>query len=48
MVLNYEVFQYLRDDENLIFEQEPLERLAQDGKLGAYKHYGFWQAMDTM
>lgn len=48
MVLDYEVFRYLSDDETLVFEREPLEQLAQDGQLGAYKHYGFWQPMDTM
>lgn len=48
MVLDYGVFRYLSDDETLVFEREPLEQLAQDGQLGAYKHYGFWQPMDTM
>ncbi len=32
----------------LIFEKEPLERLANDGQLAAYRHDGFWQPMDTM
>jgi glucose-1-phosphate cytidylyltransferase len=48
MVLNYEVFSYLPNDETLIFEQEPLERLARDGQLNAYKHNGFWKPMDTL
>ena len=48
MVLNYEVFSYLNDDESLVFEQQPLEKLALDGQLNAYKHTGFWQPMDTM
>lgn len=30
------------------FEREPLERLAADGQLMAYRHYGFWQCMDTV
>ncbi len=30
------------------FEAEPLERLAADGQLSAYRHRGFWQAMDTL
>ena len=29
-------------------EQEPLRRLAADGQLRAYRHHGFWQAMDTL
>lgn len=48
MVMNYGVFDYLNDDPMLIFEQEPLERLARDGELSAYKHQGFWQPMDTL
>ena len=31
-----------------IFEKEPLESLARDGQLVAYKHRGFWQPMDTL
>jgi len=30
-----------------VLEREPLERLAADGQLAAYRHYGFWWAMDT-
>ena len=48
MVLNYEVFDYLEDNDKIIFEREPLEQLAKDNQLMAYKHYGFWQCMDTM
>lgn len=48
MVLDYAVFQYLNDDEDLVFEQEPMEQLANDGELVAFKHRGFWQPMDTM
>ena len=45
-VLNRGVFDYLGGDE-CIFEREPLERLAQDGQLMAYRHDGFFYAMDT-
>lgn len=31
-----------------VFEKEPLERLAADGQLSAFRHRGFWQAMDTL
>ena len=41
------VFNYITDDET-IFEQEPLTKLATDGKLYAYKHRGFWACMDTI
>lgn len=47
MVANPEVFNYLSANESCIFEREPLENLARDGKLGIYKHYDFWQCMDT-
>ena len=46
MVLEPEVFDYIEGDATA-FEKEPLENLAQDGKLMAYRHDGFWQCMDT-
>jgi glucose-1-phosphate cytidylyltransferase len=45
-VLNSQVFDYLGADD-CIFEREPLERLARDGQLMAYRHDGFFYAMDT-
>lgn len=33
---------------DIIFEQDPLNKLAEDGELYAYKHYGFWKCMDTL
>ena len=47
MVLEPSVFDYIEGDETF-FEREPLENLAHDGKLTAYKHYGFWKCMDTL
>jgi glucose-1-phosphate cytidylyltransferase len=38
----------LIDDENTIWEREPLERLAAEGELMAWRHDGFWHAMDTL
>lgn len=46
-VLEPEIFNYIKDD-TTIFEREPLERLAKENQLNAYKHYGFWKAMDTL
>jgi glucose-1-phosphate cytidylyltransferase len=46
-VLEPAVFSFIEGDETL-FEHEPLERLAADGQLRAYKHQGFWQPMDTL
>ena len=42
-----EVFRYLKDDKT-IFEREPLETLAAEKQLYAYKHHGFWKCMDTL
>ena len=36
------------DGDSTILEREPLESLANDGQLGAFKHTGFWQPMDTL
>lgn len=38
----------LSPSENQSLEREPLERLAEDGELCAFKHSGFWQCMDTV
>ena len=41
-----EIFSHIEGDDT-IFEREPLENLAQNGQLFAYKHHGFWKPMDT-
>ncbi|MCA0930684.1 glucose-1-phosphate cytidylyltransferase [Ruegeria profundi] len=46
-VLEPKVFDYI-DGDTTQFEKEPLERLAADGELMAYRHDGFWQCMDTL
>jgi len=46
-VLEPEVFDYI-DGDKTHFEKEPLERLAVEGELMAYKHDDFWQCMDTL
>ena len=38
----------LIEDDNTVWEQEPLQKLAQMDGLSAYKHPGFWQPMDTL
>lgn len=47
MVLEPAVIDRIAGDETT-FEQEPLQSLAADGQLGAYRHTGFWQPMDTL
>jgi glucose-1-phosphate cytidylyltransferase len=46
-VFNKKIFDYVTNDENCVFEQEPLKKLADEGELMAYKHEGFFAAMDT-
>lgn len=46
-VLEPSVFDYI-DGDNVMWEHAPLERLAADGQLMAYKHESFWQCMDTL
>ncbi|MCW5202164.1 glucose-1-phosphate cytidylyltransferase [Desulfobulbus sp. US4] len=46
-VLSPEVLKYIKDD-TTTWEREPLEQLAQEGQLAAYKHHGFWKPMDTL
>ncbi|MEO1673570.1 MAG: sugar phosphate nucleotidyltransferase, partial [Cyanobacteria bacterium J06631_2] len=46
-VLEPEVYNYIADDDTQ-WEKSPLERLAKDGQLMAYKHDSFWQCMDTL
>lgn len=46
-VLEPAVLDYIAGDDTL-FERDPLEALARDGQLRAFKHDGFWQPMDTL
>ena len=46
-VLEPQVLEYIAGDET-VWEAEPLERLAREGNLCAYRHSGFWQPMDTL
>jgi glucose-1-phosphate cytidylyltransferase len=46
-VLEPEVIDYIAGDET-VWEREPMERLADEGKLAAYRHSGYWQNMDSL
>jgi glucose-1-phosphate cytidylyltransferase len=46
-VFKRQVLDYLSADPSCVLEQEPLQRLAKDGELMAYRHEGFFYAMDT-
>lgn len=46
-VLEPQIFDYI-DGDHMIWEKEPMEKLAAKNQLMAYKHYGFWRPMDTL
>jgi len=46
-ILNYKIFDYIKNNKT-IFEKSPLEKLAKNKKLMAYKHEGFWKCMDNL
>jgi glucose-1-phosphate cytidylyltransferase len=46
-VCRREIFNYLEEREDLVFEVEPMNRLVADRQLCLYEHDGFWQPMDT-
>ena len=43
-----ELFDYIKDGDSTIFENEPLRKIAEDGQMNTYKHTGFWKPMDTL
>ena len=45
-VLEPKVFDFI-NNEDVMFEREPIERLARSGELSSYLHDGFWQCMDS-
>jgi glucose-1-phosphate cytidylyltransferase len=47
-VMEPAIFSYLKNGNATILEREPLENLAVENKLSAYKYRGFWKAMDTL
>jgi glucose-1-phosphate cytidylyltransferase len=46
-VLSGKAINYIEGDET-VWERDPVERLARDGQLVGYRHYGFWSCMDTL
>lgn len=46
-VLEPEVIDYIPSDD-MPWEKEPMQRLAHEGKMAAFRHAGFWQPMDTL
>ena len=48
MVCEPNVFDYIPNNKDIMFEKEPLEKIANEGQLNSYKHDGFWRPMDTL
>ncbi len=46
-VMSPKIFKFIKNDKSYL-ERQPLENLSKKNKLGAYKHFGFWQCMDTL
>tara|TARA_Y100000590_G_scaffold438567_1_gene561531 strand:- start:7180 stop:7920 length:741 start_codon:yes stop_codon:yes gene_type:complete len=46
-VLNYKIFNFISGDK-IMLERQPLTKLTKNKQLMAFKHFGFWQCMDTM
>ncbi|MFA6357098.1 MAG: glucose-1-phosphate cytidylyltransferase [Candidatus Omnitrophota bacterium] len=47
-VLEPKVFDFIPNSDSVVWEREPLENLAKQGKLNAFKHNGSWSCMDTL
>ena len=47
-VFEPQIFDYLKEGDSTILERKPLETLASEKKLTAFKHNGFWYPMDTL
>ena len=45
-VFDPKIFEYLKNDKTYL-ERDPMQKLSKKKLLGAYKHLGFWQCMDT-
>lgn len=45
-IFRNKIFDYIRDGEELVLE--PFKRLIKERRLAAYRHPGFWRAMDTL
>lgn len=48
LVCEPQIFDYIPHGDDVIFERTPMENLAKDNQLNAFKHTGFWKPMDTL
>jgi glucose-1-phosphate cytidylyltransferase len=42
------IFKYIKPDDSIIWEREPMEKIAEDKQMVAFKHENFWKPMDTL
>ena len=42
------IYDYIKEGDQTVFEKNPLQNMAEDGELYAYKHDNFWMPMDTI
>ncbi len=47
-ILEPAVMDYIKDGDRTTWERQPLDNLAREGQLSAYRHRGFWRPMDTL
>jgi len=47
-VCESKIFEFIDDDDSVIFEQEPLQNMASEGEICCYRHNGFWKPMDSL
>jgi glucose-1-phosphate cytidylyltransferase len=47
-VLEPKIFDYINEGDSTIWERTPLENIANQNQLTAFKHNGFWRPMDTL
>jgi glucose-1-phosphate cytidylyltransferase len=43
-----QIFNYINDGDSTIWEKAPMEGIAAEGQMDAYRHHGFWRPMDTL
>ncbi|MDR0865190.1 MAG: glucose-1-phosphate cytidylyltransferase [Candidatus Symbiothrix sp.] len=43
-----QIFDYITEGDSIIWERAPMEKIAQDNQMVAFKHFGFWRPMDTI
>lgn len=48
MVCESGVFDFIKDGDETVWEQEPMQNIALAGEMSAFKHHGFWRPMDTL